>query len=305
MSPDGYARRINACQKPATRFGASLAAPCRDDADFDHRRRRHVVGGGGAAAGAGRIAVPRAQASLPFTLAMVGFALGGVLMGRLFDRTGILGPLALGAVALSVGYLGAAVAGQPRGVRYCARLDRIRQLGDAWAADRGHLELVRPPPWRRGDALLGRKLCRRHDLAAGRAACHRTLWLAGDPCRIALTCGAAMFLIGVRCSAPARRRAALLDSLPATRKGSPAVFGLSARALQTLLALARFAAVSRCRCAGPHRRYCGDLGYGVARGADMLALMMAFGIVGRIGSGFIADRIGGLPTLMLGSALQA
>ena len=50
-------------------------------------------------------AVPRAQASLPFTLAMVGFALGGVMMGRLFDRTGILGPLALGAVALSVGYL--------------------------------------------------------------------------------------------------------------------------------------------------------------------------------------------------------
>ena len=50
--------------------------------------------------------------------------------------------------------------------------------------------------------------------------------------------------------------------------------------------------------------YCGDLGYGVARGADMLALMMACGIVGRIGSGFIADRIGGLPTLMLGSALQ-
>ena len=56
-------------------------------------------------------AVPRAQASLPFTLAMVGFALGGVIMGRLFDRTGILGPLALGAVALSVGYLGAAGAG--------------------------------------------------------------------------------------------------------------------------------------------------------------------------------------------------
>jgi len=50
--------------------------------------------------------------------------------------------------------------------------------------------------------------------------------------------------------------------------------------------------------------YCGDLGYGVARGADMLALMMAFGIVGRIGSGFVADYIGGMPTLMLGSALQ-
>jgi MFS family permease len=50
--------------------------------------------------------------------------------------------------------------------------------------------------------------------------------------------------------------------------------------------------------------YCGDLGYGVARGADMLALMMAFGVVGRILSGVIADRVGGLRTLMLGSALQ-
>jgi len=53
-------------------------------------------------------AVPRSEASLPFTLAMVGFAVGGVFMGRLFDRTGILGPLALGSVALSVGYFGAA-----------------------------------------------------------------------------------------------------------------------------------------------------------------------------------------------------
>jgi MFS family permease len=51
--------------------------------------------------------------------------------------------------------------------------------------------------------------------------------------------------------------------------------------------------------------YCGDLGYGVARGADMLSLMMAFGVLGRILSGLIADRVGGLRTLMLGSALQA
>ena len=50
--------------------------------------------------------------------------------------------------------------------------------------------------------------------------------------------------------------------------------------------------------------YCGDLGYGVARGADMLSLMLACGIVSRIGSGFIADRIGGLRTLLLGSLAQ-
>ena len=50
--------------------------------------------------------------------------------------------------------------------------------------------------------------------------------------------------------------------------------------------------------------YCGDLGYGPARGAEMLAVMMGFGIVSRIASGFIADRIGGLQTLLLGSVLQ-
>jgi cyanate permease len=51
--------------------------------------------------------------------------------------------------------------------------------------------------------------------------------------------------------------------------------------------------------------YCGDLGYGVARGAEMLSLMMGFGIVSRIGSGFLADRIGGIRTLLVGSVAQA
>src|SRR4029450_13949825 len=50
--------------------------------------------------------------------------------------------------------------------------------------------------------------------------------------------------------------------------------------------------------------YCGDLGYGPARGAEMLAAMMAFGIISRVGSGFISNRIGGLRTLLLGSVLQ-
>src|SRR6202162_1512613 len=50
--------------------------------------------------------------------------------------------------------------------------------------------------------------------------------------------------------------------------------------------------------------YCGDLGYGVARGAEMLSVMLGFGIVSRIASGWIADRIGGVRTLLLGSALQ-
>ncbi len=50
--------------------------------------------------------------------------------------------------------------------------------------------------------------------------------------------------------------------------------------------------------------YCGDLGFGAARGAQMLSLMLACGIVSRLVSGLICDRIGGLRTLLLGSALQ-
>jgi MFS family permease len=50
--------------------------------------------------------------------------------------------------------------------------------------------------------------------------------------------------------------------------------------------------------------YCGDLGFGAARGAEMLALMLGLGVVSRLVSGWISDRIGGLRTLLLGSVLQ-
>jgi MFS family permease len=50
--------------------------------------------------------------------------------------------------------------------------------------------------------------------------------------------------------------------------------------------------------------YCSDLGYGAARGAEMLSVMLAAGIVSRLVSGWISDHIGGLRTLMLGSVLQ-
>jgi MFS family permease len=51
--------------------------------------------------------------------------------------------------------------------------------------------------------------------------------------------------------------------------------------------------------------YCADLGYGPARGAEMLSLMLGFGILSRLASGWITDHIGGLRTLLVGSSLQA
>jgi len=50
--------------------------------------------------------------------------------------------------------------------------------------------------------------------------------------------------------------------------------------------------------------YCGDLGYGVARGAEMLSLMLGTGVISRLASGWVSDHIGGVPTLLLGSLLQ-
>jgi MFS family permease len=51
--------------------------------------------------------------------------------------------------------------------------------------------------------------------------------------------------------------------------------------------------------------YCVDLGYGGSNGAQMLSLMLGAGIISRLSFGWIADRIGSLPALLLSSSLQA
>jgi len=80
---------------------------------------------------------------------------------------------------------------------------------------------------------------------------------------------------------------------------------LNINALTAILSLASIACCVAMAMPQVHIvAYCGDLGYGVARGADMLSLMLGFGIFSRIGSGFIADRIGGIRTLLLGSVAQ-
>ena len=54
--------------------------------------------------------VARGDASLPFTLAMIGFASGNVVLGNLSDRFGIVVPVTCGTVALSAGYIAAGFA---------------------------------------------------------------------------------------------------------------------------------------------------------------------------------------------------
>src|SRR5207248_8563741 len=105
-------------------------------------------------------------------------------------------------------------------------------------------------------------------------------------------------VLGTGAAAPAISRFAVADL------GRP--LGLAPGALMVLLTVAGVACCVAMATPQVHIvAYCGDLGYGAARGAEMLSVMLGFGVVSRIGSGFLADRFGGLPTLLLGSVLQA
>ena len=106
-------------------------------------------------------------------------------------------------------------------------------------------------------------------------------------------------------AASAGRRTTRKAQIASVARRSQAALGLSPNALQALLAVAGVACCVAMSMPQVHIvAYCADLGYGVARGAEMLSLMLGFGIVSRIGSGWIADRVGGVTTLLLGSTLQ-
>jgi len=248
--------------------------------------------------------VARADASLPYTFTMLGFGLGGVVMGRLVDRFGIVVPIIIAGLSLGAGYVAAAAAPS----LFLFALAHGLLIGFGAAATFGPL-MVDISHWferRRGIAVA---------IAASGNYVAGTIWpplvqhfIAADGWRathvgIGLFCAATMLPLALLL----RRALPRHDEAAARSAGgaSPSVLGLSPGALQWILVVAGVACCAAMSMPQVHIvAYCGDLGYGVARGAEMLSLMMAFGIVSRIASGFIADRIGGLGTLLLGSALQ-
>jgi MFS family permease len=106
-----------------------------------------------------------------------------------------------------------------------------------------------------------------------------------------------------------RQRPPLVTLTPANASTVPVdrsrPFGLKPAHAQSLLFVAGVACCVAMSMPQVHIvAYCSDLGFGAARGAQMLSLMLACGIVSRLISGLICDRIGGLRTLLLGSVLQ-
>lgn len=104
-----------------------------------------------------------------------------------------------------------------------------------------------------------------------------------------------------------RKRSPVGHAVPVTASGPRAdrPLGFRPATLQAILCVAGLSTCTAMAMPQVHIvAYCGDLGYGALRGAQMLSLMLAAGIASRILSGWLSDSIGGLRTLLLGSVLQ-
>ena len=246
----------------------------------------------------------RADASLAYTATMVGFGLGGILMGRLTDRTGIATTIAVGAVLLGLGYVSAGLSSSlwqfvaAQGV-LIGMLGSSATLGPL-IADVSH--------WfdrRRGIAV---SICASGNYLAGAVwppIVEHFVDVAGwrpTYIGIGLSCTVTMLALSL---ALRQKVLAGADGTTAASVQQERPLGLAPGTLQLLLVVAGIACCVAMSMPQVHIvAYCGDLGYGVARGAEMLSLMMGFGIVSRVASGWIADRMGGLATLLVGSVLQ-
>ena len=245
----------------------------------------------------------RAEASLPYTLTMIGFALGNLIIGRIVDRFGVT--IALnGAVAVIVAGYGLATLAPSIETLSAAQLLVGLGTGVGFGplmADISHWFLRR-----RGIAVA---------LVASGNYLSGAIWptllagvLADSGWRaVYLLLAGATFAVVVPLSLLLRRRAPLegagaSQAATAMRRGD---VGLSPRALQFLLGLAGIACCVAMSMPQVHIvAYCVGLGYGPAVGAQMLSLMLLGGVASRIVSGLLADRLGGIMTLLIGSALQ-
>ena len=249
------------------------------------------------------LGVSRGAASLAYTLAMIGFGLGGVVTGRLTDRVGIIAAIGLGIVSLVLGCLAAGVS-----TALWQFVGAYLFIGLGSSATFAPL-MAEASHW----------FVRRRGIAVGIAGSGYYLSGAIWPSLIARSiteygwhithvalgalCGVLMTVLVLLL------RASLGKSQQHTHsvEQCPNVdINLSPNALTAILSVASFSCCAAMSMPQVHLvAYCGDLGYGVARGVEMLSLMLALGVVSRIGSGVIADKVGGLSTLLIGSVAQA
>src|ERR1700688_2436143 len=244
----------------------------------------------------------RGAVSLATTMIFMGFGAGGVVTGKVTDRFGIVTAMALSIAFLGTSFVLAGLAAtlwQFNAVYFLIGLgtsatfaplmaeashwfERYRGLAVTIVASGNYVGgTIWPPLVNWGVQSMG----------------WRTTHIA-----IRVSCQLAMTLLLLL------RRAQIGGAAVRDHDNAPPPrvdLNLSTNALTALLCIASISCCVAMAMPQVHIvAYCGDLGYGVARGAEMLSLMMAFGVVSRIGSGFLADKIGGIRTLLIGSVAQ-
>jgi MFS family permease len=250
--------------------------------------------------------VARADASLPYTLTMLGFGVGGIVLGRMSDRFGILPPVIIGILCLTLGYAAAASAS----TLWQYSLAHGLLIGFGSSATFSPL-LADTSHWfarRRGIAVA---IIASGNYLAG------TLWpsvvqhfIETSGWRqtfsgISIFCMATMLplVLTLHRRAPTQHEAESTNTRDTARRSRP--LGLSPQALQNVLIVAGVCCCVAMSMPQVHLvAYCGDLGYGAARGAQMLSLLLGCGIISRLTFGWISDHIGGLRTLLIGSSMQ-
>ena len=250
--------------------------------------------------------VARAGAALPYTLTMLGFAAGGVVMGRATDQFGIARVSAFAGLMLAAGYT---LASFTRDLLTYALLHGVL-IGMLGSGALFGPVMADASLWFRRRRGLAVAIAAAGNYVAGAvwppviaAATQSFGWRATE-----LGIGVVMLLTIpplawlLRAPAPAQHDAVGASAAGATLQ---ARLGLPPNLLLTLLVASGLGCCVAMSMPQVHIvAYCADLGYGPARGAEMLSLMLGLGIISRVGSGWVADRIGGLPTLLAGSALQ-
>jgi MFS family permease len=250
--------------------------------------------------------IGRADASLPYTLMMVCLGLGGIWTGRLADRHGLTPILWCGALAVFGGF---ALAANAQSIWLFGLAHGI--LGLIGSSSTFAPLMADTALWwqkRRGIAVA---ICACGNYIAGAIwpplvqhgittiGWRHTYFLLG------LVCGIGMFLLSLKMRAKPPIPKVSVATASTTRDDSARPFGLRPSHAQLLLCTAGVACCVAMAMPQVHIvAYCTDLGYGAARGAEMLSLMLTCGIVSRLVSGLICDRIGGIRTLLLGSVLQ-
>ena len=252
--------------------------------------------------------VNRSGASFPYTATMIGFGLGGILMGRLSDRFGVMVPVLIGGACLGLGFIAAGHSGSLLQFALAQGL-LIGMLGTSAT----FTPLV-------ADTSLW--FTRRRGIAVAIVSCGS--YLAGTVWppviqHFTQTAGwrQTHFWIGVFAlvtmlplALSLRRRAPVLH-VPLRAPGHSAAglhapIGLSPPAIQGLLMVAGVACCVAMSMPQVHIvALCADLGYGAQRGAEMLSVMLGAGIISRLASGWVSDRVGPLVTLLIGSGMQA